>query len=172
VAINSSFQAIQTMRQFIKEGGLTIITEFVFNHQPMGFRTSIQLDGCMINFIPDPACFSTPEQQQLLQTYLKQHLEKVQELLTKINNFNSFLQQIFYTLFTSNAVATSLMVDIHEELGRLHPFLAYLYEIHPYLVNLFWFIIGGAMGGLFFYYVVIPSIGYFILKKVRKTLDF
>lgn len=172
MALRSSFQIFQFMRQFFHEGGLTITTEFVVNQQVMGFRTSIQLDGCIINFVPNPAYCLSPEQQQLLQTSLKQHLEKVQQALTKIKDFNLFLRQLFYTFLTAHAVITSLMIDSYKELRQVHPFLAYLYEIHPYLVNFFWFIIGGAIGGLIFYYVVIPLIRYFIMRKVRKALDF
>jgi hypothetical protein len=168
VAINSESQAIQLLRQFIKEGGLTVATEFVFNKRKVGFRTSIQLDGCIINFVPNPDHFSNPNAQQLLQTNLKQHLEKINELLNKIKGLNLFLQRLFYLLFTSNATIGALLIDIHDTLGQFHPFLAYLYEIHPYLVSLFWFIISGAMGGLFFYYVVIPIIWHFITKKVRE----
>jgi hypothetical protein len=168
VAKNTSLQPIQILRQFIKEGGLTIATGFVFNKTNMGFRTSIQLDGCIINFIPDPNHFTTPDAQQLLQTYLKQHLEKIKELLNKINSLNSFLQRIFYLLASGNATIGALLIDVHDSLGQFHPFLAYLYEIHPYLVSLFWFIISGAVGGLIFYYVVIPIIWHFIAKKVRE----
>jgi hypothetical protein len=168
VATNSELQAIQLLRQFIKEGGLTVATEFTFNKRNVGFRTSIQLDGCIINFIPNPDHFSNPSAQQLLQTNLKQHLEKINELLSKIKALNLFLQQFFYVIFTSNATIGALLVDIHDSLGQFHPFLAYLYEIHPYLVSLFWFIISGAMGGLIFYYVVIPIIWHFITKKVRE----
>jgi len=168
VAINSELQTIRTLRQFIKEGGLTVITSFVFNEIKMGFKTSIQLDGSIINFVPNPRYFSTPDTQQLLQTYLKQHLEKTKELLNQINGLNSFLQRVFYLLASGNATIGALLIDVHDSLGQFHPFLAYLYEIHPYLVSLFWFIISGAMGGLVFYYVVIPIIWYFIAKKVRE----
>lgn len=168
MAINSELQAIRTLRQFIKEGGLTVITSFVFNKTTMGFKTSIQLDGSIINFVPNPSYFSTPDAQQFLQLQLKQHLEKIKAFLNKINELNLFLQRFFYLLFTSNATIGALLIDVHDSLGQFHPFLAYLYEIHPYLVSLFWFIISGAMGGLIFYYVVIPIIWYFIAKKVRE----
>jgi hypothetical protein len=173
VAINSELQAIRTLRQFIKDGGLTITTEFAFKNQnKIGFRTSIQLDGCIINFFPDLTHFSTFEDQQLLENYLKQHQEKIKFFFNEINRLGLFLQQMFYLFFTINAFITSFMVDIHNELGRLHPFLVYLYEIHPYLVSLFWFMIGGTIGSLIFYYIVLPFIWYLIIKKVRKNFDF
>lgn len=168
MAINSELQAIRSLRQFIKDGGLTVTTEFAFkNHNKMGFRTSIQLDGCIINFIPNPAHFSTPEDQQLLKNYLKQHQEKIQKFLNQINQLNSFLQRLFYLLSSSNAILGSLLIDIHDSV-QIHPFLAYLYEIHPYLVGVFWFLVSGFVGGLIFYYMVLPFVWHLIMKKVRS----
>lgn len=168
MAINSELQAIRFLGQFIKDGGLTILTEFAFKNQSKtGFRTSIQLDGCIINFIPDPAQFTTLEEQQLLKNYLKQHQEKIQEFLNKINELNSFLQRLLYLLLSGNAVLGSLLIDIHESV-QIHPFLAYLYELHPYLVGVFWFMVSGFAGGLIFYYIVLPFIWHLIIRKVRS----
>jgi len=167
MAINSELQAIHTLHQFIKEGGLTVITEFVFNERNVSFRTSLQLDGCVINFVPNPSYFSTPDAQHFLQFQLQQHLEKIKVFLTQIKVLNSLLQRVFYLLASGHAIVGALLIDVHDTLGQFHPFLAYLYEIHPYLVSLFWFIISGAMGGLIFYYIVIPIIWYFIAKKMR-----
>jgi hypothetical protein len=168
VAINSELQAIRSLRQFIKDGGLTILTEFVYKNQPKtGFRTSIQLDGCIINFVPDPDQFSTPEEQQLLNNYLKQHQKKIQDFLKQINELNSFLQRILYFLFSGNAILGSLLVEIQESM-QIHPFLAYLYELHPYLISVLWFLISGFVGSLIFYYIVLPFIWHLAVRKVRS----
>jgi hypothetical protein len=167
--INTPLQGIQFLRQFIKEGGLTISTECSINNSFINMRTSIQLDGSVINFVPDINCFSQ-EEQRLLQNDLSRHLDKIKQLLEKMNSFSLFLQRIFVGLSIGNGIIGTLVVDIHNSLGKFHPFLSYLYEINPYLVNLFWFMISSAMGGLIFHYIVQPLIWRFIAKKVREKL--
>lgn len=166
--MNAQFQALQLLRQFIKDGGLTIDTEFSIDKSFSSFRTSIQMDGSIINFVPDSKSFSNIETQQLLQNYLIQHLKQVQFLLEQMNSLSVFLQRIFYGISLGNGIAGALLVDIHDKLGKFHPFLSYLYEVNPYLVNLFWFIISSAMGGLIFHYLIQPLIWRFIAKKVRE----
>jgi len=168
MAMNTQFQALQLLRQFIKDSNLIIDTEFTVDKSLSSFRTSVQIDGSIINFVPDSKSFSNIETQQILQDYLIQHLKKIQLLLEQMNSLAVFFQRMFYGISLGNGIAGALLVDIHDKLGKFHPFLSYLYEVNPYLVNLFWFIISSAIGGLIFHYLIQPLIWRFIAKKVRE----
>jgi hypothetical protein len=75
-----------TFRKITKEGSTEIITEFTHpkDNTPRQFRTQIELDGDVTNYIPSPKTFKIPEHQQLYHKVWREHQEKIGEYLGRL----------------------------------------------------------------------------------------
>ncbi len=76
--------------EFIYRGGISINTQFKYADKNQIFRTTIQLDADIIQFIPDPGLFKEEDGgRELYKQQYQTHCSKVKQILEKADAMES-----------------------------------------------------------------------------------
>lgn len=168
-------------KEFVEQGGKSIDTKHVYQaldktQHELHFRTSIQLDGDVINFFPDPDRFADdPQWKEQLMGYVDTHYQQVGIFYKDLEAMQRLGTRITNMIGVMIGTISALFVDVGEEIKiLLAPIWMPLAEIHPFLVNVFWFLLVGfvlgVVGGVVFFYILKPTLFKLIMRSVKKKM--
>lgn len=162
-------KALKFMRvsflEFITQGGISIETLFQYkcvdkNYNYI-FRTTIQLDADIINFLPDPDLFKNDA------NWNKLHKEKCQEHQTKVRKTLTGLDGIYTITWVISAFLSIVSVILlkktipfygNETIFLLIALIALTYIFRTFICN-------------YFFKLIIFLIGFSIRKKVIEKIS-
>lgn len=108
-----AFATYSLLRQFLKEGCLTIETYFYHLEKKYVFTTTVQLDADIINYIPPLQRLNGDNEfLEKYQYYFKQHQHRISDKIWAISHANSIVDYVVgvFTLFFVNAVGFYLEI--------------------------------------------------------------
>jgi hypothetical protein len=78
--VSALFHVWGVLRRLVKDGGVSVETPFVHASCRGYFRTTLQLDGNLLIFLPDPARFyADPEGMAFYRTQARAHQQRVEQ---------------------------------------------------------------------------------------------
>jgi len=168
-------------KEFIEQGGKSIDTTHIYEapdktQHELHLRTSIQLDGDVINFFPDPDQFKDdPQWKEQLMGHVDTHYQQVKVFYKDLEAMQRLGTRITNMIGTMVGTISALFVDVGDEIRELlAPIWMPLAEIHPFLVNIFWFlvvsIVLGVASGVVFFYMLKPALFKLIMKSVKRKM--
>ncbi len=168
-------------REFVEQGGMSIETQYTYqapdhSQHDILYRTSIQLDGDVINFLPDPDLFADdPQWDTQLQEYAAQHFLAVRQFYQELDGIRKIGLRITQMVGSLVGTLSALLVEVNQEIQQLlAPVWMPLADIHPFLVNVFWFLLVsvglGVAGGVVFFYLLKPALFKLIMRSVKRKM--
>ncbi|MCP4697500.1 MAG: hypothetical protein GY862_11700 [Gammaproteobacteria bacterium] len=164
------------VRRFIEEGAVVIKTGFSYRTADKSydghFETSVYLDGNIINRMPNPALLPDDAGWQAqLEQYGAEHFQKINDMTGHLGNIHKMGQRAAELTGTAAGLVSAAFADVQDTaLDFLTPLLNSLAEIHPLLVNVFWFFAASVAGGLMFSYLLQPLLLALIVRRVKRLL--
>ena len=110
-----------------RQGGVLVQTDFSYADQPYYFRTNIQIDGQVINIVPDPACYKQdPGWVTLWQQQHQQHQQKIQITLAPLNDLQAALMTAATMMSSTGFAWWAWMQDWVNQLSSLWQWVSQL----------------------------------------------
>jgi hypothetical protein len=151
-AIRSVPFVVTKLPQLIVHGGIAVDTPFEYRSPSYSqtrtffFRTVIQMDADVINFLPEPDCLpNDPDWEKLYEEKYKTHRARVVQLFSKLDGVQSlaWLVSAGLSLVSVTFVGSKFVAEIETLLFRfsfvsLLVFLAYLFRkyLFSYILKL------------------------------------
>ncbi len=168
-------------KEIVESGGVEVESVYTYqapdhSEHPIRFRTSIQPDGDIINFIPDPQLFATdPRWNGYLNHCFKLHFQEVGKFYKDLEAIQKIGVRVTQMVGSLIGTISALFVQVSDEIQQLlAPLWMPLAQIHPFLVNIFWFIVVSiAMGiasGVLFFYILKPALFKIIMSRVTRKM--